>query len=150
MKEIFNRSKERIIFTWKNITIEPVVLFYLLSIGMKEVIRSNLLLDKACLVKLGYNYTFCDNLTETGDSENDKEFNEVQTTVSDYERTLNLAATAPRILFALLAGTWSDQHGRKFIIAIPIFGQVILRFWNKLINIHHGSKINRKFYNAII
>ena len=90
MKEIFNRSKERIIFTWKNITIEPVVLFYLLSIGMKEVIRSNLLLDKACLVKLGYNHTFCDNLTETGDSENDKEFNEVQTTVSDYERNLNI------------------------------------------------------------
>ena len=124
MKEIFNRSKERIILTWKNITIEPVVLFYLLSIGMKEVIRSNLLLDKACLVKLRYNHTFCDNLTETGDSENDKEFNEVQTTVSDYERNLNIAATFPRVLFALMAGTWSDSNGRKLIIAIPIFGQV--------------------------
>ena len=136
--DIKNKSIERVLLTWRNITIEPVVVFYLLSIGMKEVIRSNLLLDKACLVKLGFNHTICDNLTETGDEETDKEFNEVQTTVSDYERTLNLAATAPRILFALLAGTWSDQHGRKFIIAIPIFGQVILCFWNKLIIIHQN------------
>ena len=91
---------------------------------MKEVIRSNLLLDKACLVKLGFNHTICDNLSETGDAEKDKDFNAVQTAVSDYERTLNLAATVPRILFALLAGTWSDTNGRKLIIAIPILGQV--------------------------
>ena len=123
-KEYTQLVKERLNLTWKNITIEPVVVFYLLSIGMKEVIRSNLLLDKACLVKLGFNHTICDNLTETGDAENDKEFNQVQTTVSDYERNLNLAATLPRILFALLAGTWSDKNGRKLIIAIPIFGQV--------------------------
>ena len=123
-KEYTQLAKERLNLTWKNITIEPVVVFYLLSIGMKEVIRSNLLLDKACLVKLGFNHTICDNLTETGDAENDKEFNQVQTTVSDYERNLNLAATLPRILFALLAGTWSDKNGRKLIIAIPIFGQV--------------------------
>ena len=123
-KEYTQLVKERLNLTWKNITIEPVVVFYLLSIGMKEVIRSNLLLDKACLVKLGFNHTICDNLTETGDAENDKEFNQVQTTVSDYERNLNLAPTLPRILFALLAGTWSDKNGRKLIIAIPIFGQV--------------------------
>ena len=127
--EFKKRSIERILLIWNNITIEPVVVFYLLSIGMKEVIRSNLILDKACLVKLGFNHTICDNLTETGDEERDKEFfDPVQTTVSDYERTLNLAATAPRIFFALLAGTWSDQHGRKFIIAIPIFGQVIFYY----------------------
>ena len=123
-EEFIQICKHKVILTWRNITIEPVVVFYLLSIGMKEVIRSNLLLDKACLVKLGFNHTTCDNLSETGDAENDKAFNAVQTTVSDYERTLNLAATAPRILFALLAGTWSDSNGRKLIIAVPIFGQV--------------------------
>ena len=119
-KEFISVLKERIILTWNNITIEPVVIFYLLSIGMKEVIRSNLLLDKACLTKLGFNHTICDNLSETGDAEKDKDFNAVQTAVSDYERTLNLAATVPRILFALLAGTWSDANGRKFIIDLNL------------------------------
>ena len=137
LHEFQSKSKERILLTWNNITIEPVVVFYLLSIGMKEVIRSNLLLDKACLVKLGYNHTICDNLTETGDEESDKEFNEVQTTVSDYEKTLNLAATLPRILFALLAGSWSDENGRKLIIAIPIFGQVEASLFYAIQLFHH-------------
>ena len=44
----------------------------------------------------------CD--SNTTEEESDKEFNEVQAVVSDYERTLNLAATAPRILFTLLEG----------------------------------------------
>ena len=123
---LLSTTKRKILLIWNNVTIEPVVVFYLLSTGMKEVIRSNLLLDKACLVKLGFNHTICDNLSETGDEEKDKDFNAVQTAVSDYERTLNLAATVPRILFALLAGTWSDANGRKLIIAIPIFGQVYL------------------------
>ena len=31
-----------------------------------------------------------------------------------------------RILYALVAGSWSDRHGRKPVLALPIFGQVLL------------------------
>ena len=31
----------------------------------------------------------------------------------------------PRILYALLAGTWSDTHGRKALICLPILGQFL-------------------------
>ena len=38
--------------------------------------------------------------------------------VTDYERTLDLAASGPRVLFTLLAGPWSDKHGRKLLIIV--------------------------------
>ena len=31
----------------------------------------------------------------------------------------------PRILYALLAGTWSDQHGRKVLLCLPVLGQFL-------------------------
>ena len=30
-----------------------------------------------------------------------------------------------RILFALLAGTWSDQHGRKGLLLLTVLGQLL-------------------------
>ena len=44
--------------------------------------------------------------------------------VSNYESNLNFAAFGPRIVFALLAGYWSDKNGRKMLIGVPILGQI--------------------------
>lgn len=120
---------------WKNVTIEPVVFLYLVSVGLTYVIRPNLLLDKACRVKLNLTEDICQNLTSHNDS-----LTQVQKVVADYEGTLNLAASAPRIAFTLLAGPWSDRHGRKMLIMAPIFGQAVtaatflinVRFFNQL------------------
>lgn len=103
----------------KNITVEPVIIFYLLSVGFNQVSRPNLLLQKACLTKLNFTADVCENI-----SDNDDVKDEIQKVVTDYESNVNYAAFAPRILFALLAGHWSDNHGRKYIIGIPLFGQV--------------------------
>ena len=47
---------------WQNITIEPVVAFYLTAIGLNEVIRPNLLLDKSCLYVHNYTQEICNDL----------------------------------------------------------------------------------------
>ena len=44
--------------------------------------------------------------------------------VSNYESNLSFAAFGPRIIFALLAGNWSDKNGRKRLIQLPLFGQI--------------------------
>lgn len=133
------RVKNLLISAWRNLTIEPVVFLYLTSVGLVSVIRPNLLIDKACRIKLNYTEEICDNLSNLNDT-NDPNLIEVQKVVADYEGTLNLAAAAPRVAFTLLAGPWSDRHGRKFLILIPILGQALSAL---------SLIINAKFFDVL-
>ena len=129
-------SSNLLILAWKNLTIEPVVFFYLTSVGLISVIRPNLLIDKACRVKLNFTEEICSNLSTTTNN-NDTNLIEVQKVVADYERTLNLAAAVPRVTFTLLAGPWSDRHGRKLLILFPILGMwpmSSLQQWLQIVN----------------
>nr|ALS04330.1 proton-coupled folate transporter-like protein [Acartia pacifica] len=103
------------------ITIEPLVLLYTVSVGLNEVIRSNLIISKICLSKLNYNSTICDNLSEDNNTQYQ---DEVQKHVTDYESVYSSLAFIPRILYGLLAGTWSDKHGRKPLLVLPMVGQL--------------------------
>ncbi|XP_059089162.1 proton-coupled folate transporter-like [Tigriopus californicus] len=107
----------------RNITVEPVIVLYLISIGLNEVIRPNLLIQKACRQKLNFSEDLCNDLNNDNHT---SELDEVQQEVSNYEGTLSLAAFFPRVIYALIAGAWSDRFGRKFIIGMPVFGQVLL------------------------
>ena len=93
--------KNLISLTWKNLTIEPVVFLYLTSVGLISVIRPNLLIDKACKVKLNFTEDICDNLENQSNNET---LIEVQKVVAEYESTFNVAASVPRVVFTLLAG----------------------------------------------
>ena len=119
MENLLQKFKTTIILIYCNITIEPVVVLYLTSIGLNEVIRPNLLIDKACRQKLNFTASICDDIN---DEQFEDELNEVQKVVSNYEGTLSLLAFFPRIFYALVGGAWSDRHGRKPIIALPIIG----------------------------
>ena len=104
-------------------TVEPVIALYLISVGLNQVTRPNLLLEKACLKKLDWQKDVCDEVIY--DNANETMLGQIQQEVSNYESNLNFAAFVPRFLYALLAGYWSDKNGRKALIAIPIFGQVL-------------------------
>ena len=104
---------------WKNITVEPVVFLYFLSQGLILVIRPNLLLDKACNIKLNYTAEICNNLTGNY-------LIEAQKVVTDYERIYNIASSGPRILYVLFAGPWSDKNGRKLLLLLPVIGHISL------------------------
>ena len=54
---------------WQNLTIEPVVFFYLMSVGLISVIRPTLLLDKACRIKLNFTEEICDDLEKYNKTE---------------------------------------------------------------------------------
>jgi len=104
------------------ITIEPIIFFYTVSVGLNEVIRSNLIIDKLCQSKFEYNATICDNLE---DQVNKQYQDAVQVSVTEYESFYGTLAFIPRIIYGLLAGTWSDRNGRKVLIGLPILGQLL-------------------------
>ena len=62
---MLQKLKQTIMLIWQNITIEPVVFLYLTSVGLVSVIRPNLLIDKACKIKLNITEEICDNLTNS-------------------------------------------------------------------------------------
>jgi len=102
------------------ITLEPIVFLYTLSVGLNEIIRSNLIIDKICESKLNQSNDICSNLTHHDDIEI-----EVQKHVTDYEALYSSISFGPKILFALLAGTWSDKYGRKPLIFLAVLGQLL-------------------------
>lgn len=59
---VVDTVRHYVALVWCNITIEPVVVLYLMSMGLNEVIRPNLLLDKACYQKLNLTDAVCQNL----------------------------------------------------------------------------------------
>ena len=100
------------------------------------MIRSSLITQKICQNKLNFTEDQCGNLTQLEEVQQ-----EVQRQVTDYEALYNTISVVPRLychhmkshdpsslsrlLFALLAGTWSDQHGRKGLLLLTVVGQLL-------------------------
>lgn len=65
-----NRSKQKRSFretiqhVWNNITLEPLVICFVMPSMLLMLGSSNLNLEKACRVNLGYTQTVCDALTK--------------------------------------------------------------------------------------
>ncbi|XP_023349851.1 proton-coupled folate transporter [Eurytemora carolleeae] len=113
---------QRIQRLWFPVTVEPVIFLYAVSLGLNEVIRSNLIIQKLCQSKLNYTEEICDDL---GSQNNTQIAEEVRLNVTEYETLYGGLAFLPRILYGLMAGTWSDRNGRKKLIGLPLLGQLL-------------------------
>ena len=49
---------------WKNITVEPVVIFYCLVVALSGIPGEEMYVKKACLVNLNHTKEVCDNIYE--------------------------------------------------------------------------------------
>ena len=92
--------------------------------------------QKICQNKLNFSDEVCGNLTQLEEIQQ-----EVQRHVTDYEALYNISSIFPRLcimhsivsyvtllsrlVFALVAGTWSDQHGRKGLLLLTVMGQLL-------------------------
>ena len=130
------------------ITVEPVILLYMISFGMDQVIRPELLLFKACVNRLDYTIEECQQVVfnETNSTIMDN----VSKVVSNYESNLSLAAFAPKFLFALLAGHWSDVNGRKVgnlpINILKSLLAILLFTWQELHTIFYVKVVRKMRY----
>lgn len=112
-----------------NITLEPMVAFYLLPSMLLEMSMQNLNLDKACRVNLNYNNTVCDALRERETEQYKIEDDAVQELVSQMAGIKVAISSVFPCLMILLFGSWSDRHGkRKPCILIPLCGQILTAF----------------------
>lgn len=117
-------------FFISNITVEPVLVFYLLPSVMVTIAIQNLNLEKACRVNLGIPREHCDALTMRNSSaysgyHQDEE--EVQTLATHMQLLKNTAQSIIPSTILLFLGAWSDRHQkRKPCMLVPILGDIVM------------------------
>ena len=127
----------------KSITIEPAYFMFAFSSGLWAIIAYEMYIAKVCKVNLGFNDTICDNIQACIYSYDFwkpaplvcfwyflfQMHKEQQIEVQKYVSTLRIYNTIlqaiPSVVIAIFAGSWSDLHGRKILIASSLFGYVI-------------------------
>ena len=113
---------------YSNITIEPTMLLFALSLGFFYMSGTQLYVDKMCRVNLvregvvefNNSKEICDNIysNKTLQIENQERVTRLQT----LSRCIQ---AVPPLIYALLAGPWCDRHGRKPLILISLFGYIL-------------------------
>lgn len=98
-------------------SIEFVAFNQSFALGLHAVIRTNLMIEKACRVNLNYTSAVCDDI-EHHAVESDK----VQEEVNNLNLYFTFLSALPCILISLIIGPLSDHYGRKPVLLLPIVG----------------------------
>lgn len=102
-----------------NITVEPPYFLFMLAHGFYGIVAQALYIDKVCRVNLNYTMEICDHI---------QQHNDEQIEVQKYSASLQaynaILQAVPGVVYSLYLGPWSDKHGRKFLMAFPLFGYV--------------------------
>ncbi|KAJ8978071.1 hypothetical protein NQ317_000629 [Molorchus minor] len=85
------------------ITVEPLMIFYMMAFMITNVVEQSFFVYKACTVNHGYNKTV---------------------TVSTFHLWNNIAGHGVPIVLALFMGAWSDKRGRKLPLLMGLIGKL--------------------------
>jgi PCFT/HCP family folate transporter-like MFS transporter 1/3 len=117
----------------KNITVEPVLLFYMLAIFMQYGIFQDLVYEKVC--RTTFNVTVCENLHDAKYSEC---LDTVQNDASMWILSSSVSLALPSIMSANFLGSWGDRFGRKLPLILPSVGgllSALVYVWMSLYNL---------------
>ncbi|XP_072046555.1 proton-coupled folate transporter-like [Amphiura filiformis] len=108
----------------RTVTVEPVVFFVMCWLGNVLSISSQYLQRRIATDK--YNYTLPNTSNATCDiNSSSPDFyiqKEIQSEASQWMLYLNACATFPPLISTIIIGAWSDIHGRKIAIGLPVLG----------------------------
>lgn len=118
-------QKLRIIFL--NITVEPILVFYVLPNVMSSLAMQNLNLEKACRVNYEFDEHVCNALSarnKSGYNETDEQA--VQKLVATINAYKNIIQSILPSFLLIFLGAWSDKHRRrKPCIMMPVIGEIV-------------------------
>lgn len=117
-------QKTKWIFT--NITVEPIMVCYVLPSVMASLAVQNLSLEKACRVNLGFSDATCDAMSARNTSAyNISEEEAIQKMVATMNAYKNVIQSLLPSILLMFLGSWSDRHSRrKPCFLLPLFGEI--------------------------
>lgn len=114
----------KIKFIKANITVEPVLAFFVMPSVLAMLATQNLNLEKACRVNLEFSDVACTALRLRKRANFTYEEDEVQKLIASVQAWKSVIHTAVPTLLMLFIGAWSDKTGkRKICMLMPIFGE---------------------------
>lgn len=129
--------------------VEPVQLLYVLMFSVSLVPMDRIYIDKVCQVNLkewihSLNLTteVCQHLTKNESYA--KVQNRTQELVTELKTYEGVMMSVPAIVFSLFAGSYSDQVGRRPLLAIPFLGN-IFSYLCILINLYWWDQLPAEF-----
>jgi MFS transporter, PCFT/HCP family, solute carrier family 46, member 3 len=97
----------------ENITVEPMLAFYIVPSVLSGLATQNLYLDKACRVNLNYSDEICHALSQRLTTNYTLEETEVQKLVVAMQGWKTVLQSFLPALLILFWGSWSDRHQRR-------------------------------------
>jgi len=110
-----------------NITVEPLLAFFIVSSVLGNLTTQNLNLQKSCRVNLNMSDSICTALEQRNKSNYtlDQEA-KVQELVTDMTMWQSVIQHTIPCIFVIFVGSWSDRtRKRKPVLLLPIFGELV-------------------------
>lgn len=122
---------EKVLLVKSNITVEPVLAFFVMPSVLAMLATQNLNLDKACRVNLNYDEEVCNALRRRERGNLTSEEDEVQKLIASVQAWKSVIHTALPTILMLFIGAWSDKTGRrKICMLVPVCGEFMTCFLN--------------------
>ena len=117
---------EKLKFYYANITVEPMIAWYIIGSVVASLATQNLNLEKACRVNLNYGNEVCTALGKRETANYTREEAEVQQLVASMTIWKTLVQSSVPAVLILFFGAWSDRIGkRKPCMLLPIVGEFL-------------------------
>ncbi|CAK1603873.1 unnamed protein product [Parnassius mnemosyne] len=137
--------KQKMKYLKSNITVEPIVILFMVPSVLSLLAAQNLYLDKACRVNLQYSDKVCMDLQLRNIDNHTFEEIEVQKLVASIQAWKSIVNTSVATLLILFVGAWSDKTGRrKICMLIPIFAELMTCILN-IINTYFFYQISMEW-----
>ena len=96
-----------------------------LIVSCQSIVVPNMYLDMVCQVNFGNSREVCADEKHVVDEDGHLLVDRVQSYVSTLNIYGSLINTIPSIFFVLFLGPWSDKHGRKPLMIVPLVGAML-------------------------
>ncbi|XP_075230658.1 putative peptidoglycan muropeptide transporter SLC46 isoform X2 [Lycorma delicatula] len=117
---------EKLRFLRRNVTVEPMLVCYIIPSVLSSLATQNLNLEKACRVNLAFGDEICSSLEARNTKNYSVQEMEVQQLVAEMSIWKTLLQSSVPVILIMFLGSWSDRRRkRKPCMLLPIIGEFL-------------------------
>ena len=112
----------------KQLRVEPFIFFHLFARSASQVIQSQLIQDKICVLEFNQTNHYCMDLHQLDPNSNQSDTqSQILVRLTNLNLYTTFINTFPVLIWSLFIGSWCDKyiHGRKILMCFAAIGSII-------------------------